>query len=78
MNGNAEQAVLEALGKRLGIPAAEIDPDAPLRDLPAMESVVMLHVVVDVEDALDVTIPDDVAFSASTPRELAGLVTELV
>ncbi|TDD34961.1 acyl carrier protein [Actinomadura sp. KC06] len=74
---DVQQTVLEALAKRLNLDASTIDPDEPLRDLPSMESVVMLQVVVDIEDALEMTIPDDVAFEAVTARELAGVLVDL-
>ncbi|WP_235609240.1 acyl carrier protein [Frankia casuarinae] len=57
---------------------ADIDLDLPMHLLPKIESVVILSVVVDLEDALSVAIPDDVPFAAVTARDLAELIKELM
>ncbi|WP_250285208.1 MULTISPECIES: acyl carrier protein [unclassified Frankia] len=73
-----EDAVATALANRLQMDKADIDLDLPMHLLPRIESVVILSVVVDLEDVLGVTIPDDVPFEAVTARDLAALVQELM
>ena len=73
-----EDAVATALANRLRMDKADIDLDLPLHLLPKIESVVILSVVVDLENALGVVIPDDIPYSAVTARDLAKLVTELM
>ncbi|ABD12638.1 hypothetical protein CcI156_15220 [Frankia sp. CcI156] len=73
-----EDAVATALANRLQMDKADIDLDLPMHLLPKIESVVILSVVVDLEDALSVAIPDDVPFAAVTARDLAELIKELM
>ncbi len=73
-----EDAVATALANRLKMDKADIDLDLPLHLLPKIESLVVLTVVVDLEDALNVAIPDDIPFEAVTARDLAKLIRELM
>ena len=73
-----EDAVATALANRLQMDKADIDLDLPMHLLPKIESVVILSVVVDLENALGVVIPDDIPFAAVTARDLAKLVMELM
>jgi acyl carrier protein len=70
-------AVFASLAAQLETTAAEIDPDTPLIELPGMESVLLLRAIVMIEEELGVTIPDDIFYEASTPRQLADIVLEL-
>jgi acyl carrier protein len=73
-----EDAVATALANRMQMDKADIDLDLPMHLLPKIESVVILSVVVDLENALGVAIPDDIPFEAVTARDLAKLVKELM
>jgi acyl carrier protein len=73
-----EDAVSTALANRLQMNKNDIDLDLPMHLLPNIESVVMLSVMVDLENALGVLIPDDVPFEAVTARDLATRIKELV
>ncbi|APE35873.1 hypothetical protein BOX37_20135 [Nocardia mangyaensis] len=71
-----EAALLVAFATRLASDPADIEPDQAIADLPGIDSLAMLRVIVDVETALGIQIPDDTAYAATTVRQLAKLIAE--
>ncbi|WP_067822017.1 acyl carrier protein [Nocardia inohanensis] len=77
MNADIVQdALAAAFATRLALDPAEITTEAAIADLPGVDSLAVLRVVVDVETALGIEIPDDIAYAATTVRELAALIAE--
>jgi acyl carrier protein len=71
-------AVVQALARQVGVPAADIAPDTPLAQVPEIESVKVLRAIAEVEDSYRILIPDDFPFETATVRELAELIAGLV
>ncbi|CAM4463229.1 acyl carrier protein [Nocardia ninae] len=77
MNAETVEAALAvAFATRLELDPAEIEPDRAIAELPGIDSLAMLRVIVDVETALGIQISDDTAYAATTVRQLAKLVAE--
>jgi len=77
-DGQVLDVVVRALATHSGLAAAGIDPDKPLSAVPGMESVKALRAITEIEDELNVAIPDDFLFETATVRELASYVDDLV
>lgn len=77
-DGHVLDAVVRALAAHSGGDAAAIDADKPLSAISGIESVKALRAITDIEDELNVVIPDDFLFETATVRELASFVAELV
>lgn len=71
-----ETALAVAFATRLDLDPAEIGPDHAIADLPGIDSLAVLRVIIDVETALGIQIPDDLAFAAGTVRQFAKLIAE--
>ncbi|MFI0939830.1 acyl carrier protein [Streptomyces sp. NPDC021020] len=71
-------AVVRALAAHSGGDASAIDADKPLSAISGIESVKALRAITDIEDELDVVIPDDFLFETASVRELADFVAGLV
>ncbi|NNH68362.1 acyl carrier protein [Nocardia uniformis] len=71
-----EAALVVAFATRLALDPAEVEPDQAIVDLPGIDSLAMLRVIVDVETVLGIQVPDDTAYAATTVRQLAKLIAE--
>jgi acyl carrier protein len=70
--------VVAAIACHADTTAAAIEVDKPLSAVPGIESVKALRAITEIEDDLDVVIPDDFLFETATVRELAGFVAGLL
>lgn len=77
-DGQVLDVVIRALADHSGGSTTGIDADKPLSAIPGIESVKALRAITQIEDSLDVVIPDDFLFETATVRELAAFVGELV
>jgi len=77
-DGHVLDVVVRALATHSGGTTAAVDADKPLSAIPGIESVKALRAITEIEDELNVVIPDDFLFETATVRELAVFVAELV
>jgi acyl carrier protein len=59
-------AVTQIAAAELGVPAADLSPEADLRQVEGMDSVKMLRMIAKIERAYDIELDDQVVFGLST------------
>ncbi len=61
----------------LGIEAAEIGENQPIRELPNADSAMLLESIVALEDVFDVVFPDELVFRLETVADIARVIETL-
>ncbi|MER5637117.1 acyl carrier protein [Kitasatospora sp. NPDC002227] len=74
---STEQQVTEIIAAELGIPAEQITADSHFRELPGVDSMRVLQIILKTEKAFDIEIEADVTFRIQTVGEYRALVREL-
>lgn len=74
MEERIRQAIKDVLEEEFSLDPAQVTDDLVLRDIPGIESLRILRMVVRLEKALDVEIPDERIFDVTTAGDLARIL----
>lgn len=71
------QTVRKIISAQTGVPEQELSADTYFRELPQIDSMRILQVILETENAFDVEIPDEATFRIQTIGEFENLVDGL-
>ena len=71
-----QSEVTRIISEVLEIAPAEVRPELSIRSLPNVESIRILNVILKVEKAFNIELPDDATFRIETVSEFVALVEE--
>lgn len=74
---NTAAAVCEIICTELKVPPTEVTPERHFRELPNVDSMRILQIILATEKAFEIEIDDDVTFHIQTVGEYQNLVEKL-
>lgn len=74
---NIAAAVNEIISVELKVPVAEVTPERHFRELPNVDSMRILQIILATEKTFDIEIDDDVTFHIQTVGQYQNLVEKL-
>jgi acyl carrier protein len=71
------ETIRKIISAQTGVPVHDLAADQHFRMLPAMDSMRVLQIILETENALGIEVPDDATFRVQTVGEFEELVAEL-
>ena len=72
-----KETLLDIISRKLGIEKSEIDVDADIYDILGADSLEAVDMLIELEDTLNVAIPDEDAVELRTVRDVAEYLEEM-
>lgn len=72
-----KETLLDIISRKLGIEKSEIDVDADIYDVLGADSLEAVDMLIELEDTLNVSIPDEDAVELRTVRDVAEYLEEM-
>jgi acyl carrier protein len=73
----ANETIRKIISVQTGVPASEFTADTYFRTLPEIDSMRILQIILETENAFGVEVPDDATFHVQTIGEFEAMVEEL-